>query len=196
MLSPAQQAAIPIMAAAAVASEIATRENGNPGLPAELTMAQCIFECSWLQKAPGNNAFGIKSYPGCFGIQILPTTEWMTTDESVKYRASDSRRSATLRIPMETNSSGRALYNCMDAFATFQDLAACFAYHGRLITKSPRYAKAWAKYCVDGSVPDLIAGIAPIYAPGNAGYAVLIGNMAKSGTVTAAIQNARVQAAS
>ncbi len=47
--------ALPIIAPAAVRSERAT------GFPAIVTIAKCGLESGWLDRAPGNNCFGIKA---------------------------------------------------------------------------------------------------------------------------------------
>ena len=69
MLTPQQQAAVPLMASAAVASEAATR------LPADFQMAQCIFESAWLTRAPGQNCFGLKPNGHGSGIQHFVSHE-------------------------------------------------------------------------------------------------------------------------
>jgi flagellum-specific peptidoglycan hydrolase FlgJ len=71
MLTPAQQAALSQIAAAAVSCEAAT------GCPAELTTAQCIFESAWLTRAPGNNCFGIKVDGHGAGQQYVLTHEFL-----------------------------------------------------------------------------------------------------------------------
>ncbi len=54
-MTPEQSAALRRIAQAAVAAERET------ACPAEISAAQCIVESAWLQVAPGNNCFGIKS---------------------------------------------------------------------------------------------------------------------------------------
>src|SRR5579872_7370119 len=78
------------IAQAAVASERAT------GCPAELQAAQCILETGWLSHAPGNNCFGIKSYPGESGRQLLHTREWFTDTGVRQFLASGDGRTAEL----------------------------------------------------------------------------------------------------
>ncbi len=72
MLTPQQQAAVPQMASAAVASERLTR------LDASFQMAQCIFESGWLARMPGNNCFGIKpDHHGGAGVQYFISHEYL-----------------------------------------------------------------------------------------------------------------------
>ncbi len=172
MLTPAQQAAIPIMAAAAVASEIATRDNGNPGLPAIVTYAQCEIECGWLQHAPGNNAFGIKLYSGAYGKQLLGSTEWFTPDEANRWIAGLDGRTAFSKLPLETN----ALYK--PAFAAYCAQQAAHPENATANTES------------------FLRQIAPVYARNNATYADVVIGIMRGSQAQSAIQNARVQAAS
>ncbi len=71
MLTPQQQAAVPQMAAAAVASEQATK------LDAAFQMAQCIFESNWLARSPGQNCFGIKRDHHGAGVQYFISREFL-----------------------------------------------------------------------------------------------------------------------
>ncbi len=71
MLTPQQQAAVPLMAAAAIASEQATK------LDAAFQMAQCIFESNWLARSPGCNCFGIKLDHHGAGVQYFISHEFL-----------------------------------------------------------------------------------------------------------------------
>ncbi len=145
------------IAQAAVASERAT------GCPAELQAAQCILETGWLAHAPGNNCFGIKSYPGEFGRQLLHTHEWLTPAELDLFLAASAGRTAELAQPVQHDARGRSLYSVQDWFATFPTLAECFArraaffYTGRFAP----FSAAWRR---DRDLEALVRGIAPIYA--------------------------------
>ncbi len=130
MLSAVQLLRLKQAAHDAVLCEVSTR------VPSELTVSQWALESGWGNHQPGNNCFGIKSYPGCFGVQSLETHEFVHHADTVQ----------TLE------------------FATFASLATCFEKHGSLISGGRPYAIAWTKYTESNSVEELIRGIAPIYA--------------------------------
>jgi flagellum-specific peptidoglycan hydrolase FlgJ len=130
MLSPAQIVLLRQAALSAVEGELAA------GIPAELTVAQWALESKWGSRQPGNNCFGIKAYPGCFGMQLLQTFEVVKG----------------VRVPM------------LERFATFPSLAACFAKHASLFTSGKPYAKAWAQYCESRNLEAFIRQVAAIYA--------------------------------
>ena len=69
MLTPAQKSALQQIAAASVVAEKKT------GCPAELSAAQAILESGLLQRAPGNNCFGIKANSRAAGQQYVFTHE-------------------------------------------------------------------------------------------------------------------------
>jgi len=136
MLSLAQIKRLEIAVKSSLESELRTK------LPAELTLAQWALESGWGAHQPGNNCFGIKSYAGCYGIQMLSTIEYV-------------------------NGVGTAM---PQAFATFPSLEACFEHHAALFTKSKSYAKAWSRYLADPNLETLIREIAVTYAT-DPGYA-------------------------
>ena len=105
------------IADAAVAAEAAT------GCPAELMAAQCILESGWLSFAPQNNCFGIKTYSGEFGRQLLRTTEWFNASELAAFLSRGDSRTATRMPAAPVN--GRSKYSVQDWFATFATLAGC-----------------------------------------------------------------------
>jgi flagellum-specific peptidoglycan hydrolase FlgJ len=119
--------------------------------PALLTVAQWALESGWGQHQPGNNPFGIKTYPACFGRQQLMTTEYIN----------GQRRS----IPQW--------------FATFATLFDAFEKHGQLIAENSRYHEAFERYAESGDVTKLAEDIAPVYAtdPHYAGLIKQIMNM-------------------
>jgi len=131
------------------------------GIPAEVTAAQCILESGWLQHAPQNNCFGIKSYPGCFGLQLLKTDEWFTEVERVHFLGGKAGRSTILASG--PNAAGRCLYECRDWFATFPTLADCFTEHSQLLLIG-RYLDPLRVYREDGNIEAYVRAIAPIYA--------------------------------
>jgi flagellum-specific peptidoglycan hydrolase FlgJ len=130
MLSPDQNQRLKSAAQSAVACERAT------DLPAELTVAQWALESNWGTHQPGNNCFGIKAYEGCYGVQLLQSTEVING----------------VRTPV------------IEKFATFPTLDACFAKHANLFTTGKPYAQAWAAYRLSHDLHTFICEIAHVYA--------------------------------
>jgi flagellum-specific peptidoglycan hydrolase FlgJ len=155
VLSTAQQAALQRIAAAAVDSEATT------GVPAALTAAQCIFESGWLERCPGNNAFGIKRDHHGSGCQYVLTHEFLNGQWET--------------MPL--------------AFETYRTLADCFADHARLI-QSGVYAPAWARFMANRDLDAYIAGVARFYAT-DPEYREKITAEAHSATVVNALRAAR-----
>src|SRR5437762_5869262 len=116
-----QKTSLRLIAEAAVTSERST------GCPAELPAAQCILETGWLKHAPGNNCFGIKSYNGAFGRQLLRTREWFSDADAARFLALGDGRTAELANPVQHDPRGRKLYHVEDWFANFATLGDCFA---------------------------------------------------------------------
>lgn len=143
---------------AAVAAERAT------GAPAELLLAQWALESSWGDHAPGNNCFGLKSYPGCYGRQLLHTSEWFTGAGVAYFLASDPGRMAEID-PKSTviTSEGRQKYKVTDYFATFPTLAACFERRAQLF-RLGSYKVFADEYDKDNNLVKLVKGIATVYA--------------------------------
>ena len=110
MLTPAQLEHLKIAAEEAVSCERVT------ALPAELTVAQWAVESGWGTHQPGNNCFGIKKYPDCYGVQMLETTEVV----------------------------GGVRHSVKLEFATFPSLAACFEKHSELICHAKPVATVYA----------------------------------------------------
>lgn len=108
------------------------------GIPWQLTVAQWALESGWGKHQPGWNAFGIKAYVGSYGIQYLPTKEWVNGVER------------TFSLP----------------FATFPTLMDCFIKHGELISQGTPYSAAMKKWKKDPNrTPCSLAKlIGPIYA--------------------------------
>lgn len=155
MLSKEQRTALAKIAAAAVACEKIT------GCPAALSAAQCIFESSWLTRAPGNNCFGIKADHRGSGQQYIVTHEFI-------------------------NGEWQTMALAFESYASIED---CFADHARLIQESV-YAQAWQKYATDHDLDAYIAGVAAHYAT-DPTYRQKIIDEAHSNTVTEAIAKAR-----
>lgn len=130
MLTADQQTFLDSAAAASVASEKAT------GLPAELTLAQAIFESGWGKACPGNNCFGIKVDQRGSGVQYVMTQEFIN--------------GSWVKEPL--------------AFEKYDSLADCFTDHARLITEEAPYADAWAQFQKDHLVHAFIIAVGRIYA--------------------------------
>ncbi len=136
---------------------------GLTGCPAELMAAQCILETGWLAAAPENNCFGIKSYSGNFGRQLLRTKEWFTDDQLRHFLALGDQRHAELDAAVPPRADGRKRYTVWDWFATFKELGDCFAKRAAMWDKGP-CAKAAEAFKGDRNVEALVKGISPIYA--------------------------------
>ena len=135
-----------------------------PACPAEIPLGQCILESGWLDHAPGNNCFGIKSYNGEYGRQLLHTTEWFTDAELKHFLSLGDERTAELADPSAApRHDGRRKYKVQDWFATFESLGDCFAKRARLFSTG-RYAPAAEAYATDKDLEKCIRAFAPIYA--------------------------------
>lgn len=174
---------LPEIAVAAVACERAT------GVPAELLAAQCALESGWLTKMSGaNNCFGIKSYPGEYGRELVPTTEWFTNAEQAAFVAKGEGRTAELAFPVETHLARRK-YHCKDWFAKFAGLSDCFAKRAALFSVG-RYKVPYEKYKADRDLIAFVRTIGPIYATAPT-YAESVLLIIRQGDVLAAIAEAR-----
>ncbi len=157
MLSPTQLRALEAAAASSVLCERRTE------IPAELTVAQWALESGWGAHQPGNNCFGIKAYPGCFGIQSLQTVEFVGGVRKV----------------------------LLQPFATFPNLDACFAEHANLFCTG-RYREAFAQYTAKPDLVKLIRQVSGIYAT-DPGYANLLLAIAALADVKEALAMCRAQ---
>ena len=146
------------LARAAQAALIAEKQTK---LPKEITLAQWALESGWGQHEPGNNCFGIKSYPNDTGQQELMTCEVYS--------------GVTKKV--------------WQYFATFPTLGDCFTKHAQLITQSPRYSMPWGNFLANGDVNQLVDGIAPIYATDRS-YALKLHSILAMAEVQAALKNA------
>lgn len=173
------------IADAAVATEKAT------GCPAELLTAQCALESAWLRFAPGNNAFGIKAYPGNYGRQLLRTTEWFNFVELRQFLNLGDGRTAVLRHPdrLPTSAAYRREYSVQDWFATFATLEDCFAKRASMFAAG-RYTTFATKFQADRDLAALVRGIAPIYAT-DPQYADSVLAIARQPSVQTALAKAR-----
>jgi flagellum-specific peptidoglycan hydrolase FlgJ len=175
-----------IIIPAALASEAKT------GLPAEISICQCIEESAWFTKAPQNNALGIKSYAGEYGRQLLATQEWFTGLELQGFIRGDPARTAVLHQPPQYKTVGGVavyLYDVQDWFATFPDLEACFTKHAELFSTTA-YKNALTDYLARDYVAILVRAIAPIYATAP-GYADSIISLMREQPIAQAIAEAR-----
>lgn len=132
------------------------------GIPAELLCAQCILESGWLKHAPGKNCFGIKSYPGAYGRQLLATFEWFTPAQLAQFRAWGDGRTAIATEPARIR-AGKQLYQVQDWFATFAALSDCFTRRASMFTEG-RYLPYARAYRETANLEAFVRGIGPIYA--------------------------------
>lgn len=129
------------------------------GFPAEVLFAQCALESDWLQKAPGNNPFGIKFVPGRHADkQLLRTREWFSQDELTKWLTGIPGREVIAK-ESGPDSRGKTLYRVRDWFAKYQTLLDACSDYIRLLTRG-RYKAAWEAYRKDGDYEALLRGIA------------------------------------
>ena len=157
-LTPQQQSNLHTIATAAIKCELVT------GVPADLLAAQCILESGWLKVCPGNNSFGIKSYVGQFGQQLLLTREWFNDKELAWFLHLGDQRSATLVDPSQApDKNGRQQYRVYDWFATFPDLAGCFTKRASLFLHGA-YATFAVAYQQDRNFEAYVRGMAKVYA--------------------------------
>lgn len=166
---------------AAVAAFAAERLTG---VPAELSIAQWALESGWGSHAPQNNCFGIKRYPGCYGEQLLQTSEYFTEAQVKQFLAMGGGRTAELDMSAPAAADGRRKYQVRDLFATFPTPTAAFTRHAMMLTRGS-YAAAFKAFTEGGGLEDYIKRIGPIYATAP-GYAEkLIALIRKPETVLA-----------
>jgi flagellum-specific peptidoglycan hydrolase FlgJ len=145
-LSPEQRAAnLTKIAVAAVATERITQ------VPAELSCAQCILESGWLEKAPGNNPFGIKARAGEPSVSFL-TTERLTPAQLAKVRASGRRIESVAPL-----AEGKHVVKMVDAFAAFTDLTAAFAAYANLLVNGTHFKDRFARFLVHRNLAQLLS---------------------------------------
>lgn len=151
--------ALPQIVAAAVAAE---RESG---VPAVITAAQCAIESGWLDKAPGNNCFGVTWQPGAGDRQLLPTLEWLTAFDREKFgtRAEyegEKLVRATGKTGKNRHGVATAEWRCLRWFRAYATLADSFRDHGKLISSDANYRAVWRRFQMDRNVEGLAVGIA------------------------------------
>lgn len=112
------------------------------GCPAEVSVAQCILESSWLEVAPNNNCFGIKNTDRFPGVQYQVTREYL--DGSWKSK--------------------------ILAFEVYPTLKDCFVDHGFLITGGFKtsdkncYYPAFEELARTGNIIKYVDNISHFYA--------------------------------
>lgn len=144
------------------AAEAAKRCEAKTGVPAAVVIAQWGIETGWGEDAPGNNCLGIKQYPGCFGRQLLNTTEWFTEAELKAFLSGDPARTALQSQDLPRKDSRRK-YRVKDWFATFPTLEACFEKWCQLFQR-PRYKPFLDAYLTDADLEKFIRGFTKVYA--------------------------------
>lgn len=155
----AYPAALPQIAAAAVAAE---REFG---VPAIIVASQCAIESSWLDKAPGNNCFGVTWQPGTGDRQLLSTLEWLTAFDRDRFGTGPGYEGeklvrATGKTGKNRHGVATAEWRCLRWFRAYATLADSFRDHGKLISSDVNYRAVWRKFQQDRNVEGLAVGIA------------------------------------
>jgi|SRR5579863_2389999 len=181
MLSPTQLSNLYTASQEAVSSEKST------GVPAELTVAQWAIESGWGANSPNCNCFGIKTYPGCYGSQLLTTHEWFTTEQAMAFRKAHPDRMCEVDSASGADLNGRMRYKIQDLFATFKTLADCFSKRAELIQS---YGPELDQYKKDGNLYNLIKAISTKYST-DPNYANTILSIASMPEVVSSIQQAR-----
>lgn len=144
-LTPEQRALnLEKIARASVAAE------RTAGVPAELCCAQCILESGWLEKAPGNNPFGIKARAGQASTPVL-TTEFLTPQQlgNVQAKGVEIRNVAPL-----VNGKHKVLL--VDQFAAYATLDEAFLAYTALIVKGKFFAPRFTRYQQHKSLPQFL----------------------------------------
>lgn len=148
----------------AEATAAAVIAENSTGVPASVLVAQWAIESAWGQYSPEHNCFGIKSYTGEYGRQLLHSTEWFTGPELAYFLSSEAGRTATVKNPnTPANKDGRREYTVQDWFATFPTLAACFERRAQLFDLG-RYKPITEKFRQDGDLTAFVEAFASIYA--------------------------------
>jgi len=160
------------------------------GIPKDLTAAQCILESAWLKIKPGWNCFGIKSYVGEFGRQLLLTREFFNDKELAWFLHLNDSREASLVDPSGApDANGRRQYRVMDWFATFPDLTACFAKRASLFLHGP-YLQFAQAYASDHNFEAYVRAVAKVYATAP-NYAEVILSIIRMPEVVEALDDAK-----
>jgi len=126
------------------------------GVPAELTVGQCILESAWLERAPANNAFGIKAASNAAVFQTIATTEYLTTEQLAKVRASGRKITGV----STTMVNGKWTVAMEDRFAVYGDLVECFAAYADLLAKGRYFVARFERYKEHRSLDRLLADLA------------------------------------
>ena len=187
-LTPEQRTAnLARIAAAAVATERAT------GVPAELCAAQCILESAWLEKAPGNNPFGIKARAGQPSTPVL-TTEFLTPPQLDRVRASGKQIQS-----VEPSTGGKQKVMLVDQFAAFPTLTDAFTAYANLLVTGKYFAPRFGRYQQHKNLAQLLSDMKgtdgqPPYAT-DPNYDTKILQLANQNNVKTALTAARTQTA-
>ncbi len=155
MLNPKQSEFLALASSAAVAAEALS------GVPAELTTAQAILESGWGRACPGNNCFGIKATPRNPRVVTVTTQEVFTQEQLANWKRHHPTK--PVRI-IGTVTDGRMRVELDDAFAAFDDLAACFIEHDHLLTQVEPYESALADFKAKDNLAAYIERVAVTYA--------------------------------
>lgn len=159
------------------------------GCPGELLLAQWALETGWGKYSPGNNCFGIKEYPGCYGRQSLWTFEWFTAPQLEAWLKKDGRKAVETGEVRPGGLGTSRKYRVMDWFATFPSTADCFNRRAALFY-SGAYKPYADRYQKDHDLKALAKGIGPIYATDPL-YADVLYKLMTQANVTTALAKER-----
>ena len=163
------------------------------GIPAELTVGQCIIESQWLSHAPGNNAFGLKAPAGAAVYQTVETDELLTDTQIEKLRLA-----GTPIISISgTYWGGKRTVRIADRFQVFADLEDCCEAYAGLLTDGKYFKARFERFQEHRDLVQLLTDMSgadglPPYFTG-AGYVDLWQRIIDQANVQAAIAEARAR---
>ncbi len=161
------------------------------GIPAELTVGQCVIESKWLEKCPANNCFGLKAPTGATHFQTLETSEHLTDAQLAALRTTG--RKVISVAPNRVNS--KWLVRIADRFQAFSSLEECFEAYADLLLEGKYFKPRFERFREHGDVYMLLADMSgadgqPPYFTGS-GYVELWTKITNQSNVKAAIAEAR-----
>lgn len=169
---------------------IAVVIEANTRVPAEATVSRWAIESQWGAAPIGRaNYFGIKRAARHQLFASSWTTEWWYPAQLSTWAAAHPDRPAPKVI---ARAGDKLRVRISDDFADYPSLRASCEDFAWLVSHGAPYAKAWATFLADGSITDLISGVAGVYAtdPRSTELAVSI---SQQSNVRAAIAAARNQ---
>ena len=153
------------IAEAAIAMEKST------GVPAEFAAAQCVLESGWLERAPGQNPFGIKAHnrviPGVGippTVQEIKTKEFFTDSEAAKFKISGKKIEVDLNNGQPISQNGKKRYTVWDHFAAYPNLIAAFCDYANLLQTGRFFKPCWDRFLQHRDRDSYLREMAHVYA--------------------------------